>query len=97
MTINKHDLYVEKLYERIKGDYDVIEKHVVVRGKRCVKAEIDMIGYKDGRIHIFEVKCSYRVYKASRQLAHIKKLLNLRSASLMFYCGTADQLHTVAV
>jgi Holliday junction resolvase-like predicted endonuclease len=68
----------------------------VLRGRRCVKAEIDLIGYKNGEIHIYEVKCSYRVYKARRQLEHIRQLLHLRNASLLFYCGIADQVHRVA-
>ena len=84
------------MYDKIKSDYDVLERHVVISSKKCSQAEIDLIGYKDGKVTVFEVKCSFRIVKARRQLARIKRLLNIRDVALMFYCGTADQMLEVA-
>ena len=94
--INKHDQYVEQLYNKIKDDYDVVERHVVLSGKRGMKAEIDLIGYKDGRVDVFEVKCSFRIVKARKQLRRIQRLLNLDGMTLLFYCGMADKLERIA-
>lgn len=96
VAINKHDQYVARLFERIKGEYDSIERHVVVRGRKSLKAEIDIIGRKGAHVDVYEVKCSPRVCKARRQLAHIRKLLKVEDISLIFYCGMADKLELVA-
>lgn len=94
--MNKHDRYVQRLYDRIKDDYDAIERNVVLSSKKCRRAEIDLIGYKDDEMHIYEVKCSYRCIKAKRQLLRILRLLK-RPAVAFFYCGSADRLERVAV
>ncbi|MEK6822190.1 MAG: hypothetical protein AABY13_00035 [Nanoarchaeota archaeon] len=69
---------------------------MVLSGKRGMKAEIDLIGYKDGRVDVFEVKCSFRIVKARKQLRRIQRLLNLDGMTLLFYCGMADKLERIA-
>ena len=95
-TLKNHDRYVQRLYDRIKDDYDAVERHVVLSSKKCTKAEIDIIAYKDDEVHVYEVKCSYRFYKARKQLRKILRLLK-KPAVAFFYCGSADRLEKVAV
>jgi len=91
--INKHDRYVERLYRKIKDDYDIVESHVPISSKKCMKAEIDLLGIKDDRIDVYEVKCSYRIIKAKKQLNRIHRLYNYRkNLNKYFYCGIADKL-----
>ena len=96
--MNKHDQYVEQLYNRIKDDYDSIERHVVLSSRHVMKAEIDLIGYKDNHVDVYEVKCSFRIVKAKKQLRRIHRLLNVKEndISLLFYCGMADKLERIA-
>lgn len=95
-TLNKHDRYVQRLYDRIKDDYDAVERHVVLSSKKCAKAEIDIIAYRNDEVHVYEVKCSYRFYKAKRQLQKILRLLK-KPAVAFFYCGSADSLEKISV
>jgi hypothetical protein len=53
-----------------------------------------MIAYRADEVHVFEVKCSYRVIKAKRQLTRILRILD-RPAAAYFYCGSADTLECV--
>lgn len=92
LTLNKHDRYVQRLYDRIKPDFDVMQKHVVLSSRKSRKAEIDLIGYREGKAHVFEVKCSYRVVKARKQLRRLLRLLKQPVAAAYFYCGSADKL-----
>ena len=95
LTLNKHDRYVQRLYDRIKDDYDAVEMNVVLSTRKCAQAEIDIVAYKDDEMHVYEVKCSYRFTKAKRQLQKILRLLK-RPAVAYFYCGSADRLECVA-
>ncbi len=91
--INKHDRYVEKLYSKIKDQYDTIERHVEISSKKSLVAEIDLIATKGDQIDVYEVKCSYRIVKARKQLNKIHKLYHYRSNfRKFFYCGGADTL-----
>jgi len=93
-TLNKHDRYVQRLYDRIKDDYDAVERNVVLSGRKCSLAEIDILAYRDDEVHVFEVKCSYRLVKAKKQLKRILRLLQ-RPAKAFFYCGGADRLEYI--
>ncbi len=70
----------------------------MLASKRSMKAEIDLIGYKDNHIDVYEVKCSFRICKARRQLRRIERLLSIpkNDISLLFYCGMADKLERIA-
>jgi len=57
-------------------------------------AEIDILAI-NGKYHdVYEVKCSYRIVKARKQLQKIRKILsrhsNVRNA--FFYCGSSNKL-----
>ncbi len=94
-TLNKHDRYVQRLYDRIKDDYDAVERHVILESRKCRQAEIDILAYKNDEVYVFEVKCSYRFVKAKKQLLRILRLLR-KPATAYFYCGSADRLECVA-
>ena len=92
---NKHDRYVQRLYDRIKDDYDAVERNVVFSSRKCAQAEADIIAYRGDEIHIYEVKCSYRFAKAKKQLLKMLRLLK-QPAVAYFYCGSADRLEIIA-
>jgi hypothetical protein len=100
LKIIKHDKYVDALYSKIKADYELVERNVPVysskkRNKKRLVAEIDILAFKEGKYDIYEVKCSYRFYKARRQLAKIRKLLHKESKMInnsFFYCGESKTL-----
>ena len=54
--------------------------------------EIDIIAKKGSRFDLYEVKCSYRITKAKRQLDRLKKHLKLENAGSYFYCGNSKSL-----
>lgn len=89
----RHDKYIEQLISRLEG-YQNLTQNVPIRNKKCTRAEIDLIGVKDQEIHVFEVKCSYRMTKAKKQLARIKRLLPFPIVTF-FYCGSADALKRI--
>ena len=72
----KHDIYLENLCEKIKSDYDSVSKNVRLFSKRGrVIAEIDLLATRENSCDAYEVKCSYRITKAKKQLQKIKKLM----------------------
>lgn len=94
--LNKHDRYVSKLVQRLEPIYDDITTNMVVIRKKRTVAEIDVLAVKDGKIHLFEVKCSHRIVKAKRQLTKLKKYFQGQEVSLFFYCGIGDLVVEVA-
>jgi predicted RecB family endonuclease len=95
ITTQKHDQYLEDLCQSIKDDYDEIWTNVPLFSPRKRKvAEIDILAVKDNKYYVYEVKCSYRIAKAKRQLRKIKKLLpNIRE--MFFFCGEWNVLERV--
>ena len=93
--LSKHDKYVLELSSKIRGDYDSISLNVPIKHLKRSLGEIDIIAKKGSRCDIYEVKCSYRISKARRQLRRIKKYLNLKNARSYFYCGSSKLLVTV--
>jgi hypothetical protein len=57
--------------------------------------EIDILGIKGKKVHVFEVKCSYRIVKAKKQLMRIKKYLAAEDISLFFYCGKSNFMQRI--
>jgi Holliday junction resolvase-like predicted endonuclease len=73
----KHDLYQDKLCQMIESKYDYLETNVCFFSQRKRKiGEIDIIAHKGDICDIYEVKCSYRIVKARKQLKKIKKVLS---------------------
>ena len=93
--LSKHDRYVLELSDKIKDRYDSISLNVPVRHLKRSLGEVDILARKGGRTDLYEVKCSYRILKAKKQLSRIKNILNLKSARTYFYCGNSKLLVTV--
>ena len=93
--LSKHDKYVLELSSKIKDNYDSISINVPIRHSKRSLGEIDIIAKKGNRFDLYEVKCSYRILKAKKQLNRIKKYLNLNNARSFFYCGNSKLLVTV--
>ncbi|MBI2653762.1 hypothetical protein HYX02_03025 [Candidatus Woesearchaeota archaeon] len=95
VKLSKHDMYVLELTNKIKGNYDSISVNVPVKHSKRSLGEIDIIAKKGNRLDLYEVKCSYRILKAKKQLNRLKKYLNLTNARSYFYCGNSKLLVTV--
>ena len=93
--LSKHDRYVLELSNRIKDSYDSLSLNVPVKDSKRSLGEVDIIAKKGSRFDLYEVKCSYRIVKARKQLIRIKKYLNLKNAGSYFYCGNSKSLVTV--
>ena len=73
-------------------NYDRILKHIQLSSKKSDLGEIDLLCIKDGKIDVFEVKCSYRIVKARKQLKRIRRLVDFPDMRAFFYCGSSDQV-----
>lgn len=93
----KHDQYVEELRSLIENNYDSISTNIFLSHKKRVVGEIDLLAEKNGKIDVFEVKCSYRIYKARQQLKKIRKYLGKPINRYYFYCGSSHLLHLVNI
>ena len=93
--VSKHDRYVLELSSKIKDDYDSISLNVPVKSYKRSLGEIDIVAKKGDRYDIYEVKCSYRILKAKKQLHRIKKYLGFKNIRSYFYCGNSKLLVTV--
>jgi hypothetical protein len=62
--------------------------------KKRLVGEIDVLAFKDDVCDIYEVKCSYRIAKAKRQLEKVKKHIEKASPvrNIFFFCGEAESL-----
>lgn len=89
---SKHDRYVLELSDKIKGKYDSISVNVPIKHSKRSLGEIDILAKKGDRLDLYEVKCSYRILKAKKQLTRVKKYLNLTNARSYFYCGNSKLL-----
>jgi hypothetical protein len=95
IKLSKHDTYVLELSNKIKHKYDSISVNVPLKQAKRSIGEIDIMAKKGNRLDIYEVKCSYRIMKAKKQLARIRRLLNLKNTRSYFYCGNSKALVTV--
>jgi hypothetical protein len=94
--VNKHDRYVLELCDRIKPDYDSLSLNVPIMSRKRHFGEIDVVARKGSDIDVYEVKCSYRVVKARKQLTRIKRFV--RSAKkAYFYCGSSGLLLQLSI
>lgn len=92
IKLNKHDRYVQQLVRQIRPEYDDISTHLTLEKKKRVIAEIDVVARKGNQLHFFEVKCSYRIIKARKQLQKVKKIFRSYETAYFFYCGAGNQL-----
>jgi len=92
----KHDKYVEHLCDKIRPAYDQLLTNVPLyskKGKRRI-AEIDILAIRDDEFDVYEVKCSYRVTKAKKQLHRIRRIMPDIN-SMFFFCGESSLLENV--
>ncbi|MBI2101906.1 hypothetical protein HYT53_04825 [Candidatus Woesearchaeota archaeon] len=92
IKLSKHDRYVLELSNRIKHNYDSLSLNVPLKRSKRSLGEIDIVAKKGSRLDLYEVKCSYRILKAKKQLSRIKRYLNLSNARSYFYCGNSKAL-----
>ncbi|MFT4311103.1 MAG: hypothetical protein ACMXX7_00595 [Candidatus Woesearchaeota archaeon] len=90
--LNKHDRYVERLVKQIKSKYDDIRTHKKFSNKKRLVAEADIVARIDNEIHFYEVKCSYRIVKARKQLKRLKRIHSNKDVSCFFYCGISSKI-----
>jgi len=90
--LTKHDRYVLELKDKIKHKYDFVSVNVKVASKKRSLGEIDLIAKKGNKVDLYEVKCSHRILKAKKQLARMKRLMNLDKSKSYFYCGSSGTL-----
>ena len=95
--LSKHDRYVEELCGKIKDKYDSVSKHVKVRAKKRMLAEVDVLAKRGDDMDLYEVKCSPRITKAKRQLRKLSLYLGggMNTANCYFYCGSSHSIMTV--
>ena len=88
-------MYVLELSNNIKDNYDSISLNVPVKHLKRSLGEIDIVAKKGNRLDLYEVKCSFRILKAKKQLDRVKKYLKLENSRSYFYCGSSKMLVTV--
>lgn len=93
--LNKHDRYVLDLCDKIRERYDYLLMHYEIRNSKRSFGEIDVCAVKGNRVDIYEVKCSFRIHKAEKQLKRAKRLIHSNGYSY-FYCGSSGQLQEIA-
>jgi len=93
--LSKHDMYVLELSNNIKDNYDSISLNVPVKHLKRSLGEIDIVAKKGNRLDLYEVKCSFRILKAKKQLDRVKKYLKLENSRSYFYCGNSKALVTI--
>ncbi len=95
--LSKHDRYVEELCTKIKDSYDSVSKHVTIRAKKRMLAEVDVLAKRGDDVDLYEVKCSPRITKAKRQLRKLSRYLGggMNIANCYFYCGSSHSIMTV--
>ena len=92
--LSKHEHYVHLLSRIVESSYDEVLLNVPLYSKRKrLVGEIDLVGIKDGSYDIYEVKCSYRIAKARRQLEKIRNhMRDYRIKDAFFFCGASRAL-----
>ncbi|MEK6853939.1 MAG: hypothetical protein AABX60_01270 [Nanoarchaeota archaeon] len=99
MRLSKHDQYVEELCTKIKDRYDSVSKHITVRAKKRMLAEVDVLARKGENVDLYEVKCSPRITKAKRQLKKLSRYLGkgMNISNCYFYCGSSHSIMAVVL
>lgn len=88
---------MNKLYSQIKSSYDTIDTHVNIDNSKRRIAEVDILAKRGDIIDVYEVKCSYKIVKARKQLKRIKRILNSQNINLFFFCGESSRLEEVLI
>jgi len=91
---NKHDRYVLELYKKVQDRYDYLILDYNIASKKRMLGQIDLCGVKGTKTDLYEVKCSFRIHKAVKQLKHARKIMQ-SNGKLYFYCGSSGQIQEV--
>ncbi len=98
--LSKHDSYLEKVCSAISSQYDELSRNVVLFSRNTRKrnriAEIDILARKGDIYDVYEIKCSYKLHKAKRQLIRIKRILPY-VRNTFFFCGESGSLEEIIV
>lgn len=81
-----------ELVSQLKPDYDDISTHCKLENHGRLVGEVDILARKGDEVHLFEVKCSYRIIKAKRQLSKMRKSFTQYHTKCFFYCGGGKTL-----
>jgi hypothetical protein len=96
MKLSKHDRYVQELSKKVRDKYDyLILDYELSKDKRML-GQVDLCGVKNDRVDLYEVKCSPRIHKATKQLKRAQRLMNTHG-ELYFYCGASGIIQTLHV
>lgn len=93
---NKHDKYVLELYKRLQDSYDYLILDYNIRNNKRNLGQVDLAGVKGTKTDLYEVKCSFRIHKAVKQLKRAQRMMNVHG-NLFFYCGSSGQLQEVVL
>jgi len=88
---NKHDRYVQELYKKVQDRYDYLILDYEIGGSKRLLGQVDLAGIRKDKTDLFEVKCSYRIHKARKQLKRAQKIMRVQG-NLFFYCGSSGQI-----
>ena len=77
--------------EAMKKCFDTVDA-IDLKNVEVSLGEIDLVAKKGHNIDLYEVKCSYRILKAKKQLKRMKRLMNLDKSRAYFYCGSSECL-----
>ena len=91
---NKHDRYVQELYKKVQDRYDYLILDYEIGTNKRLLGQVDLAGVRKDKTDLFEVKCSYRIHKAQKQLKRAQKIMRVQG-NLFFYCGSSGQIEQV--
>lgn len=83
---------MQELVTQIRPNYEDISTHQIFKKKRRMITELDIVAKRGNEVHIFEVKCSYRITKARKQLNRARNLFRGQKTACFFYCGMGKSL-----
>lgn len=88
---------MQELVSAVEPEYDFLSTHLPLSTSKRDIAEIDIIAKKGDRIDIYEVKCSHRIHKATKQLKRIKRFFEGEKTRSFFYCGSSKLLTRITL
>ena len=92
VRLTKHDQYQQQLIDKIQDSYESLSTNIKITKKKRTLGEIDILAKNGNSFDAYEVKCSYRITKARRQMKKIQKHLKFKIANKYFYCGATSGL-----
>jgi len=89
--MRQHDEYVNKLYKKLYGKFDVLKKYV-----KYEFGEMDIYAQLDDYIYYYEVKCTRSQRKKGlEQLKKFRKRFKYEKKHGLLYIGEDDLLEQI--